>query len=212
MHIQAVAIANYKSFLEKQTIYLEPGFNLLVGTNNAGKTSILDVMDLDVGLNEPHRSARTIPQFGGQPNPRSEFEVTLATHFQELWKLLGSAQMDLPIQRGNFQESDVLKAVSLFVEDNRSLQLICGFGQGLDSTSFTGDTFVCGTTFRNNGAGIYSALIQSAPNDPNLQIQLHHLALNSTAATYGQSFKSRIYRFSAQRRPGFQCGAQGTAV
>ena len=55
MHIESVTIANYKSFLEKQTIHLEPGFNLLLGTNNAGKTSVLDVMDMDIGLNEPHR-------------------------------------------------------------------------------------------------------------------------------------------------------------
>ena len=60
MHIESVAVGNYKSFLEKQTIHLEPGFNLLVGTNNAGKTSVLDVMDIDTSLNEPHRSERTI--------------------------------------------------------------------------------------------------------------------------------------------------------
>ena len=65
MYVQSVAIENYKSFLEKQTVRFEPGFNLLVGTNNAGKTSVLDVMDMDINLNEPHRSERTIPQFGG---------------------------------------------------------------------------------------------------------------------------------------------------
>ena len=212
MHIESVTIANYKSFLEKQTIHLEPGFNLLLGTNNAGKTSVLDVMDMDIGLNEPHRSERTIPKFGGQPNPRSEFEVTLATHFQEIWKLLGGAQMYLPIQKANFHENDVLKAVALFIGSNQRLQIICGFGQGFDSTAFIGDTFVRGTTFRNNAVAIDCALIQYVPNNPNLQIQLHNGSLNSTTATYGQLFRQRIYRFSAQRRPGFQCGAQDTAV
>lgn len=47
MHIETFAITNYKSFLEKQTLHFEPGFNLLVGTNNAGKTTVLDVIDLN---------------------------------------------------------------------------------------------------------------------------------------------------------------------
>ena len=85
MHIESVALTNYKSFLERQILNLEPGFNLLVGTNNAGKTSVLNVLDMDINLNEPHRSERTIPQFGGQPNQQSEFEMTLATCVSELW-------------------------------------------------------------------------------------------------------------------------------
>ena len=48
MHIETVTLSNYKSFLARQTLNLEPGFNLLVGTNNAGKTSVLDVIDMDV--------------------------------------------------------------------------------------------------------------------------------------------------------------------
>ena len=84
MFIKSVAIESYKSIHERQTLYFEPGFNLLVGTNNAGKTSVLDVIDLDFGLNDPHRSERTIPQFGGQNNQQSEFEVTLSTCCSEL--------------------------------------------------------------------------------------------------------------------------------
>ena len=75
MHIESVALTNYKSFLERQVLNFEPGFNLLVGTNNAGKTTVLDVIDMDIGMNEPHRSERTIPLYGGQTNQASECEV-----------------------------------------------------------------------------------------------------------------------------------------
>lgn len=84
MHIKTVTIENYKSFLERQTISLANGFNLLVGTNNAGKSSVLDVIDLDPNLGDPHRSSRNIPEYGGQPNTQSQFEVTIATRYSEL--------------------------------------------------------------------------------------------------------------------------------
>lgn len=61
MHIETVEIENYKCFLDRQTLNFEPGFNLLVGANNAGKTTVLDVMDMQPNLAEPHRSQRTIP-------------------------------------------------------------------------------------------------------------------------------------------------------
>ena len=212
MYIESVAIANYKSFLEKQTIHLEPGFNLLVGTNNAGKTSVLDVMDMELSLNEPHRSERTIPLFGGQPNPRSEFEVTLATRFTELWQLLGSSHMYLPIQKGNFNDSEVSKLVLSFAEDNRDLKLKVRFGQAYETLTIEGDELINGTVSRNDGSSFNSAFLQYTPNDPHLQIQTVNTNLNGTTATYGQAFKQRIYRFNAQRRPGFQCNAQGTAI
>lgn len=212
MHIESVAIGNYKSFLEKQTIRLEPGFNLLVGTNNAGKTSVLDVMDMDTGLNEPHRSERTVPTYGGQPNPLSDLEVTLATDVQEVWRLRGGSQIYLPIQRAEASNDDILRAVSLFVERDQKLQLICTFGQGLDCTTFVGDTFVGGTTNRFGPASIEVVFIHYVPTYPNLQIQFGGVPLNGGDPTYGQAFRARIYRFSAQRRPGFQCGAQATAV
>ena len=84
MHIDSVSIENYKSFLEAQTLKFEPGFNLLVGTNNAGKTSVLDVIDLNVGINEPHRSVQTIPDYGGSLTTSSRLSVSLTSRFSEV--------------------------------------------------------------------------------------------------------------------------------
>lgn len=212
MYVQSVSIENYKSFLEPQTIRFEPGFNLLVGTNNAGKTSVLDVMDMDLGLNEPHRSERTIPQFGGLPNPRSVFEVILATRFSEIWRLTGGSQMYIPIQRENLPDLDVINAMESFAKNDQGLTLKSRFGQNTETLSFFSDGIISGVTSRQDGNGIWSALIQANPNSQDLIIHPIHGQLSYTAATYGQNFRQRIYRFSAQRRPGFQCGAQGTVV
>lgn len=39
MRLDSVTIENYKVFLERQSIEFAPGFNLLVGSNNSGKTT-----------------------------------------------------------------------------------------------------------------------------------------------------------------------------
>lgn len=212
MYIQSVAIENYKSFLEQQTIHFEPGFNLLVGTNNAGKTSVLDVMDMELGLHEPHRSERTIPQFGGQPNQLSVFEVTLATCFSELWRLVGASQMYLPIQRGNLSDVDIAETISTFAKHNSGLLLRSRFGQGLNTVTFIGDELISGVASSQDGNAVSSVLIQFNPNDRDLQIQPANQPLHATSATYGQIFRPRIYRFSARRFPGFQCSAQVNAI
>ena len=93
MHIESVTIANYKSFLEKQTIHLEPGFNLLLGTNNAGKTSVLDVIDMDLNLNEPHRSAENVPEYGFQAIGHSTAEISIATTYTELRRLIHPTEL-----------------------------------------------------------------------------------------------------------------------
>jgi predicted ATPase len=214
MHIESVALTNYKSFLERQTLSLEPGFNLLVGTNNAGKTSVLDVIDMDNSLNEPHRSERTIPKFGGQPNQQSEFEVTLATRFNELWRLTGSSQMYLPIASmgPNSKGVDAIDSVREYIDADEQLRLNSIFSRGLETVKVTGNDFIFGTASPQDGNTIPAAMIQYVPSHPQLQIQIGSFSVHGSIGTYAQLFKSRIYRFSAQRRPGVQCSAQGTSI
>ena len=214
MHIESVAITNYKSFLERQTLSLEPGFNLLVGTNNAGKTSVLDVMDMEISLNEPHRSMRTIPQFGGQPDPQSVFEVTLATCFSELWRLSGSSHMFLPISSASLNPNgvDAIDAVRKFMDANEFLRLSSIFGYGLETVKIAGGSLVSGSGNRQNGSDILAASIQHLPTDTQRQIQIGNFHAQGNISSYAQLFKSRIYRFSAHRRPGVQCGAQGASI
>ena len=81
MHVETIAIENYKVFLDRQEIHLAPGFNLLVGSNNSGKTTVLDVLDMNAGLNDPHRSIRTVPKYGGATAPTSRFEVFIRSSY-----------------------------------------------------------------------------------------------------------------------------------
>jgi hypothetical protein len=216
MRIESVAITNYKSFLDKQTIQFEPGFNLLLGTNNAGKTSVLDVLDMDISLNVPHRSERTIPQYGGQTNQHSQLEVTLATCFNELWRLTGSTQLYLPLATTNDLHEGVstVAKVEKFIADDSEFLMTSSFANGQEKVNFKSNGLVQGSASRNIPNEILpSALIQFNPGQEKLQIQLgNYGGAVGIAGNYAQLFRPRIYRFNAQRRPGFQCAGQGTSV
>ncbi|WP_180131274.1 ATP-dependent endonuclease [Rhodoferax sp. BLA1] len=213
MYIQSVEITNYKSIHERQTLNWEPGFNLLVGANNAGKTTVLDVIDLEFGLSEPHRSERTIPEFGGKNNLLSEFEVTLATNFNELWQLTGASQLYLPVTQMalQFAGNGAAESIRNFADANTSLRLISSFGHGLERVTVVGNDLIQGMASRNSNLPVLAALLQYNPSQPALDIQIANTAgVNSIAGQYAQFFKPRIYRFTAQRRPGAQCAAQGS--
>jgi len=100
----------------------------------------------------------------------------------------------------------------LFAKDDHALILKSRFGQGTETVTFVGSDLISGVASRQDGNVVSSVLIQASPNSQELQIQPINTQLHHTSANYVQTFRPRIYRFNAQRRPGFQCGAQGTVV
>lgn len=215
MQIESVAIKNYKSFFDKQTINFEPGFNLLLGTNNAGKTSVLDVLDMDLGLNEPHRSERTIPIYGRQTSQHSQLEVKLRTNFEELWHLVKSSELYLPLTTTNdfHQDSNSSEVLKKFISSNGEIFLTSVFSNATESVIFKAGELINGIASRNNPSATLPAALIQLNSDNKFQINIaNYGGLGSIAGTYAQLFKSKIYRFSAQRRPGFQGGGQGSNI
>lgn len=47
MFIKKLQVFNYKSYLDSGLMEFSPGINIIVGRNNAGKTSLLEVLTLD---------------------------------------------------------------------------------------------------------------------------------------------------------------------
>jgi predicted ATPase len=217
MYIESLAISNYKSFLERQVFNFEPGFNLLLGGNNAGKTSALEVLDLNIGLNEPHRSNRTIPEFGGQSILPSDFDIQLISSYVELKKILASHEIYLPVNIPNsgVQTNDDLRMlVKDFICSAQKISINSNFGNGKEILNFKGNTLIQGTIIRNsNDNSKPSAQIKYlSNNDPVIEIANFSGGSNITI-NYFQAFKTRIYRFSAQRKPGFtNNSSQGTHI
>jgi predicted ATPase len=94
-------VSNYKSFRQSEELSFGPGFNVLVGQNNSGKSALLEALRLEVGPH-PHRSTSAVPVVGGHPLQRCEVSFTFRidrselhrlfpTHLRELWLFAGAS-------------------------------------------------------------------------------------------------------------------------
>lgn len=80
MYFTEFQLHNYKSFLDSGVITLKPGFNIITGQNNAGKTALLEALGLEFP-SRPHKSVATTAP-GGAPSAdswaRARFRVSKA--------------------------------------------------------------------------------------------------------------------------------------
>jgi predicted ATPase len=81
MYISHAQIENYKSFLKSPKLELSPGFNLITGANNAGKTALLECLGLRF-LANPHRSTQTL---NIPPNQESSVDISFMVDAADLW-------------------------------------------------------------------------------------------------------------------------------
>ena len=65
MLLRQAIITNYKSFLSPAKVEFGPGFNVIVGRNNSGKSALLEAISLGFEA-VPHRSPVTIPKVRDQ--------------------------------------------------------------------------------------------------------------------------------------------------
>jgi AAA ATPase domain/AAA domain, putative AbiEii toxin, Type IV TA system len=87
MQFQSVQILNYKSFRDSDQISLNPGFNIIVGKNDSGKSAFLEALSLKSQSN-PHRSQLTAPKPSSTLDPKSSIEFIVDISDQELSDIL----------------------------------------------------------------------------------------------------------------------------
>ena len=87
MHLSKFRVTNYKSFRDSGEVRLEPGFNVIVGANNVGKTALAEALSLR-SPDKPHRSLETVPMLSSSPDPHSQTEVTFELDWEEFLAVL----------------------------------------------------------------------------------------------------------------------------
>lgn len=87
MYIAELQITNYKGFYDSREIALTPGFNVIVGPNDVGKTALVEAMSLQFN-NNPHRSIKTVPRRGTKISDVSKVDVTFQLAEEEAEQLL----------------------------------------------------------------------------------------------------------------------------
>lgn len=83
MRLESIRIQNYRSFSDSGFLKFSPGFNIVVGANNVGKTSLLFCLAGKFG-GEPHKSIRTLLTRDEPLNQTSRADFTLVASGDEL--------------------------------------------------------------------------------------------------------------------------------
>lgn len=211
MHVETIAIENYKVFLDRQEIHLAPGFNLLVGSNNSGKTTVLDVLDMNAGLNDPHRSIRTVPKYGGATAPTSRFEVFIRSSYDELRQLVGWNQVPLPLSQLALRDPTLAEThIRQRAASDFPFDLRFALASGHVIARLAADDFLGGSFDTTVGAAVPAAILQytNPAADPQVTIGAPG-GIQAYASNYLSGYQRRVYRFNAQRRPGTDAGAGG---
>ncbi len=112
MYIARFQIENYKSFRSSQELDLTPGFNVIVGQNNVGKTALVEALSLRLNHN-PHRSMKTIPRRGMQSSNVTTVNITFQLAEGEAEQLLIDTASGFYVPVGAVRFDDAAKFQSL---------------------------------------------------------------------------------------------------
>lgn len=98
MYISKFQVFNYKSFKDSTLLEFEPGINIIIGQNNAGKTAFLEALELNF-KNNAHRNIRKLqPQKKGEFIPSTDLstvDVTLNFSKIDLYSLIEQSKISL---------------------------------------------------------------------------------------------------------------------
>ena len=76
MYLKQLKITNYKSFFETTEFNFGPGFNVLLGANSSGKTSVLEAISFHDLPPIPHRSYLVAKEIDSPTKGGSSTEVS----------------------------------------------------------------------------------------------------------------------------------------
>lgn len=209
MKLAKLSVENYKSYLEKQEIFVEHGFNIFLGGNNAGKTTMLEPLDMDSTSDIPHRSIKNLHQYGNQPSGRSTLSFHLETDIFEIRNpqtkvatlLIGDDWRDNFPNSGN----PIDLAISKLAIDPK-VELVYEFGAYRQALTVNS---VLGSGVTSSSTGSCLILTVEAPDNRNViyrELQNHAGNFVGDTNPMLSRLTSAFYRFSAHRRPAGQCG------
>lgn len=187
MHIHSIQISNYKSFSSSEEIFFEPRVNLIAGTNNSGKTALLEALSGKFGDN-PHKGPRS-------PGPGSSYAI-LKYRFtpSDLQRFVTpTAQLRLPCVSGLSEE----QIQSVYLDGfTIGIDAVVRAGQQNPFSSFLG--YAIGTTQipPSSDFGVYISIKTGVP------VALFRNPDNATdypLESRTQQFASRIFHFKSER-------------
>jgi energy-coupling factor transporter ATP-binding protein EcfA2 len=207
MQISTFQLQNYKSYRDSGELQFSSGFNVLVGQNNAGKSSLLESLSLNF-IAKPHRSLITLPRTTSTVNPSSSAKAVLSLTGEELKDLLLSLEgpffVPVPSEfRGHGVKNGheaLMRALSLSWLDLQT-KLVTTPN---NAATFTPDHFPSHGLYhtQEEGPGRVNFYVFN-PNNDRTDFTCAQEVANDTSADFGLAaasyLRERIYSFKAQR-------------
>lgn len=193
MRLTKISIKNFKSFLERQDIFLQPGFNIFLGKNNSGKTTAFEILKLPHLVNDPHKSEKNIKEFGDRNTEKSYYEVEMQIDLKNLTRAFGESLL-IPIP-DHILNSDQLPALKSEIESN-NLHITFSCSQIINSSFSTR----LGKSNPAEASQSQPVIIMQAGSN---EIPGSHTGSPNT--TNPESYRNLIYTFSALRTPNSTC-------
>src|SRR2546427_2925835 len=136
MYIASFKIENYKSFRTTPEIPLTPGFNVIVGQNNVGKTALVEALRLTFPQNQ-HRSLQTVPVRNTPITGASTVTASLQLSRDEvLHYLTRQGTFYVPIDAGR-RPAELAQTLGAAIRDTNTLRTVLHNG-GVATARFIG--------------------------------------------------------------------------
>jgi predicted ATPase len=208
MRFQSVQVLNYKSFRDSGEIPLAPGFNVIVGKNDAGKSTLVEALSMQA-QNKPHRSLLTIPE---PDSPVLQVESI--------------TRVCIYITQKNLQEILALQS-ALYFEYNIPQDHQSAINKFQDLLNQQSGRFIVEWTNSNFKQGGFEALFENQQQNQRQIIGLSNseyphrftpvfqgVSPNGTplGQIIGGAFAGRIYTFRAERLNVGECAVGGNKV
>jgi predicted ATPase len=209
MQLQSVQVLNYKSFRDSGEIPLDPGFNVIVGKNDAGKSALVEALSLQA-QSKPHRSLFSLPERDSRiPSIESITRVITYITQKNLQNILAGeayfyfeydASQDLNLVFTKFQDLVALQEPGRFIFECVNSGFRLGGFEPLFENPQQIQRQVIAITNSEYPHRFTPALQGNNPNG----YHLGHLI--------GQALAGRIYTFRAERLNVGECSAFGKSL
>jgi len=91
VYLKTLRLQNYQAYKDSGEVQLQPGFNLIIGTNNSGKSSFLQA--LAYHLQDLRHRPQNWPR--GQDLPQPSLEISMETSGELLLRIVGFANVQM---------------------------------------------------------------------------------------------------------------------
>ena len=197
MWVKSFRALNYKSFEDSEVQALRPGFNILLGKNNSGKTALLEALSLLPFGSKPHRDS-TMRR--AQPiRPLSEIHLECLFSAQDIHDAgMASGEFFIPIDAPNRVRNNGTDFVHQFLSNEQTIKLTYSPNR---NPTWAAHSYPSHDLFRFTGAHQKMAVrVRRTPNmDDLVALAVEMTDVDPLPAVFGNYISSSIYTFQAER-------------